>query len=182
MTDHTLPRHKNARNDLTAEYVRSILDYNPETGEFRWKYRSDVGKAWNTRYSGNKTGYIGSDGRLHVTINNKPYLIHRIAWIYVYGFWPKYEIDHIDGNPINNVISNLRECSATENMRHRGRQSNNKCGLKGVHWAKNVKKWRARIRVDCKDLHLGLFDTSEQAHKAYCDAAEKYFGEFSRTK
>lgn len=180
MTDHTLPRHKNARNDLTAEYVRSILDYDPETGEFRWKYRSDVGKAWNTRYSGKPAGFIcKTHGRLVIVVGDTHYQGHRVAWLHHTGEWPGNEIDHIDGDPTNNRISNLRECTSAQNKMNKVVQRNNKLGIKGVFFNKERNKYTAKIKASGKHIHLGHFANVEAAKAAYDMAEKLYFGDFS---
>lgn len=87
-------------------------------------------------------------------------------------------IDHADGNGLNNQMSNLRVASHAENMRNRGAQKNNKCGLKGVR--KHRRKWSARIRLNKKEYHLGTFDTPEAAAHAYTLASQKLHGSFAR--
>jgi hypothetical protein len=89
-------------------------------------------------------------------------------------------VDHIDGNGLNNQRSNIRPCSRSENMRNRGAYRNNTSGFKGVFWFARDRRWRARIRVDGKDKHLGFFDDPEAAHEAYCAAAAELHGEFAR--
>ena len=91
-------------------------------------------------------------------------------------------IDHIDGNPLNNMKSNLRECSLSENQQNRGKQINNSTGYKGVFIMRNKGREyiKAAISVKGKQHHLGIFKTKEQAALAYNEAAKKYHGEFAR--
>lgn len=89
------------------------------------------------------------------------------------------EIDHRDGNPANNQRYNLRICNSGQNQKNKGRVSFNSSGYKGVSWYPARGKWHARIKVDGKCIHLGLFESAEDAHKAYCAAADKYHGEFA---
>lgn len=146
-------------NDLTANEVRLRFAYNAETGVFH-------------RFSTGKTaGYLASHGYTAITIGKKGYLAHRLAWLYVYGEWPQQQIDHIDGNPINNAINNLREASDIEN------HQNTLC--KGFYWAYRVRKYQAQIVFNRKRISLGLYDTPESARAAYEAASIKYFGEFS---
>ena len=119
------------------------------------------------------------DGYWHVQIGSKLYLAHRLAWFYTRGGWPRDQIDHVDGNRANNRLSNLREATHTQNMQNRKINRNNKCGFKGVARVPS-NRWRARIKVSNKSIHLGTFDTRAQAGEAYAEAADKYFGKFVR--
>lgn len=89
------------------------------------------------------------------------------------------EIDHKDGNPLNCLDNNLRICSKSQNKHNKGKQSNNKSGYKGVSWVRHAKKWQALITVNYKHIFLGLFDTKEDAARAYNITAIKYHGEFA---
>lgn len=89
------------------------------------------------------------------------------------------EVDHIDGNGLNNQRSNLRICTRTQNRQNVGAMKNNKSGYKGVSLHKATNKWLAQIRVDGKHHHLGLFTNPEEASKAYIQACKKYHGEFA---
>lgn len=87
-------------------------------------------------------------------------------------------VDHIDNDPLNNVRSNLRLATNKDNVRNSRMRENNTSGYKGVF--KHHKRFRAQIKVDNKSIYLGVFDTPEEAHAAYCEAAVKYHGEFAR--
>ncbi len=89
-------------------------------------------------------------------------------------------VDHINGNPLDNRKANLRICSNSENLRNRKIARNNSSGFKGVHWRKDVRKWRSRIALDNKQKHLGYFDCPLQAAHAYNQAAIQHYGEFAR--
>lgn len=90
-------------------------------------------------------------------------------------------IDHISGDTLDNQRSNLRVCTTSENSRNAKRRRDNSSGYKGVNFHKFSGHWRATIQVDKKQIHLGLFNSAEEAYKAYCEASKKYHGEFGRT-
>lgn len=93
---------------------------------------------------------------------------------------PGMEADHIDMNRSNDHISNLRISSASQNIANTKARKNNQCGLKGASLNKVTGRWRARIKVGYKEIHIGNFDSAEEAHAAYCVAATVHFGEFAR--
>jgi len=88
--------------------------------------------------------------------------------------------DHIDGDVLNNLESNLRECNKSTNAMNRGKTKNNKSGFKGVCFHKNMNKWLAKINVNNKKFHLGYYSEKIEAARAYNEAAIKYHGEFAR--
>lgn len=108
---------------------------------------------------------------MRVKINSKTYRIHRLAWFYMKGYWPD-EIDHNDGNGLNNKWSNLRNTDRRGQMMNAKRPSTNKSGIIGVHW--NMGKWVASIKVAQKRYHLGRFDHLFQAAFARKSAENKY--------
>jgi hypothetical protein len=178
---------------ITVEVVRSLLRYDPVTGVFTWRERSveyfrDTKQQtashscaiWNGKYSGTTAGRMREDGYWEIRILGRFYRGHRLAWFYVTGEWPGDEIDHRDLDSSNNRWANLREATSSQNKANNGIRSNNRSGFKGAAWERRSKKWRACIRVNRKTIHLGYFDAAEEAHAAYCAAAEKYFGEFAR--
>ena len=93
---------------------------------------------------------------------------------------PTIIADHINGNGLDNRRCNLRLCTTAENSRNQCVRKNNTSTAKGVSWYKHSGKWRAYIVINYKQKHLGYFDTVAQAEQAYIDAAQKYFGEFTR--
>lgn len=150
-------------SELTAEAVRSVLNYEPSTGIFTWRVRA------GTRMPGTIAGSPDDLGYIKIAIRKKDYRAHRLAWLYVYGEWPADMVDHIDGNPANNAIANLRDVDTTVNQQNlRKAKSTNKSGLIGV--SRKAKCSVARIKVDGKVLFLGAFKTDEEAHAAYLEA------------
>ena len=149
---------------LTQEYVRQLLDYDPETGELRWKVRKGgrkVGVAAGTTKSTESTGYLS------ITINRKSFLTHRLIWLWVYGYFPENQIDHINRIRSDNRLSNLREVSQTCNNRNCGMNHRNKSGVKGISWSIRYGKWWSCITTTNKTKHLGRFEdfTEAVAHR-----------------
>ena len=174
----------------TAEEARALFSYDKLTGRLTWRVdrisklkRGAVigGNAIAKARAGEVAGGIRPDGRRTVVIDGKLYLDSRVAWLIEYGEWPSKQVDHINGNPNDNRLSNLRLASASENGRNRGQQANNKSGFKGVSWAARERKWNARIMAQGQYRSLGYFDTAEQAAEAYAKAAAQYHGKFART-
>jgi hypothetical protein len=170
-------------NDLTADYVRQILDYDPETGHFRWKARADVRKEWNTRRAGKIAGApCGPHGYWQIRINDRLYLGHRLAWLFIHGEWPAGDLDHRNLRTGDNALCNLRAATASENGQNRALQRNNKSGFKGVSFDKQTGRWRASIKAHGIVTRLGRFDTPEKAGAAYAAAASQLYGEFARVE
>ena len=156
----------------TQEEIKSNFYYNSETGEF---YHLSQHKFW-ARADHYSHRYA------RITVGGKRYPAHRVAWLYIHNVWPIVDVDHINGNREDNRICNLRLATRAENLRNSKRHKDNKSGYKGVCRDSRLKgnQWRATIWVDGKLKHLGYFATPEAAHLAYCDAAERHFGEFAR--
>lgn len=187
MAEEIIPRKNTARNNLSAECVRSLLDYNPETGIFTWKYRpwlTGKATAWNIRYAGSIAGRKGGHRRIEIAIERRLYIAPRIAWLYMTGEWPKEEIDHIDGNYINNKFKNLREATRFQNAKNTKITTRNICGFKGVSVKRKARGniYVSRIRVDNTVHYLGSFKSPEEAYAAYCEASKKFHRDFSRLK
>jgi len=182
---HSFPRVRQGKaqemsQQLTQEYLKSIINYNPETGVFLWKIRPDVENAWNGRYAGTSAGAY-KDGYKVIRIHRQMFRAHRLAWLYVYGYLPKGDLDHIDGNRANNKISNLREATRSQNSANSRKSIKNTSGFKGVYYRKDTNKWSAYIGKNGKRTILGCFDCPAAAHFAYVVAANKLHGDFART-
>lgn len=160
---------------LTADEARAVLDYNPETGEFRWK----VSKG-STAQAGQLAGSPHAKGYLTIRVNYRLYLAHRLAWLIVTGDWPKSQIDHWDTDKSNNRFSNLRDASNGQNQANIPIRSNNTSGRKGVSWNKGKKKWEVRTRLENRQQFIGYFDDLDEASQAYQEALRENFGEFAR--
>ena len=167
------------KNNITADYLKTRLIYDPETGEFVWKYCGHKGNQWNSMCAGKTAGTFSTLGYGVIRIDNIVYLSHRLAWLYMTGEWPTHEIDHIDHDPGNNRYANLRPATRKNNGRNRKLSKNNAIGIKGVCRIPRSGKWQATITVNGKHKHLGSFCTPEEAGEAYAEAARKFFGEFA---
>lgn len=156
---------------LVAERLRAIVGYDPNTGIFTFLSGRRMGKS--TR------GYK-SERRYKISIEGREYMAHRIAWLHSRGVWPELDIDHINGDPFDNRLSNLRPATNHQNLANMAKPITNKSGYKGVSWHQEGKKWQASIRHEGKSVYLGLHSTLEEAHEAYCSAATRLKGEFAR--
>ena len=124
---------------------------------------------------GNIVGSVSSiDGYRKANIDGNTYYIHRLVWLYVHGEFPVYQIDHINGDRSDNRLENLRDVPQRENLRNMKLSKRNNSGVIGVDWHKLAKKWTARIRVDGRQINLGLFDDLELAAFVRKEAEHKY--------
>lgn len=151
----------------SQEELLRIFSYDPGTGELR---RRSTGALIKAR---------GGTGHVQASVHNKVEYAHRIIWKLMTGEAPPPEIDHIDCDPANNRWANLRASDRETNSANRGRNKNNSSGFKGAYLHK-CGRWAASITVSWKKRHLGLFDTPEEAHAAYVEAADRLCGEFAR--
>ena len=156
------------KQKLTQERLKELLDYDPETGVFIWKI--------NRKYTAKKGSVAGclKNNYWHISVNGNRYLAHRLAFLWMEGYLPENQVDHIDRNKINNRWSNLREVSQTCNMRNRAVLKNNKYKITGISFHKKLNKIRADIRISRKLIYLGIFDNLLDAVKARWEAEVKY--------
>lgn len=141
-------------NTLTHARLKTLICYNPETGNFWWPDKA------------RKCTSITSSGYVRVVIEGKEYLAHRLAWFWVKGVWPAVDIDHEDRDKTNNRFKNLREATESENGQNRLLpMSNNSTGYLGVVPVKG--KFQARIQVNGMTINLGSFNEPEVAHHVY---------------
>lgn len=163
------------RPALTLERLKSVLSYDSQTGIFVWR----VQLGWKGR-AGSPAGTRHARGYTHIMVDQKLHLAHRLAWFYVTGNWPKDKIDHIDCDRANNRFDNLREATASQNSQNSKKREGKASKLKGVSWHVRNRKWESRIKRDGKQIRLGLYGTEEEAHAAYCKAANELFGSYAR--
>lgn len=149
--------------------LKQLLWYDKHTGIFRWRHGRKYGliKPWS------EAGW-SDGGYIRIQIGSKPYLAHRLAWLYEQGEWPAQDVDHINGNRSDNRICNLRDVARQTNAQNRREAPKGSTSkMLGVSRHRNTDKWVAGIYVQGKRKHLGVFDTAEQAQAAYLDAKRK---------
>jgi hypothetical protein len=171
---------------LTAAHLRERLDYDPLTGVFTWKYCPTVSKKAN-RMAGKVAGCsVSKSGAPYweIRINNEIFESHRLAFLYMTEAFPEEgtQVDHIDGDGLNNKWANLRQCNKSQNQANSKLRRTNTSGFKGVCWHKQRQRWVANIQLNGRRISLGLHNTPEDAHAVYCAKAKELFGEFARNE
>lgn len=160
---------------ITQERLKELLVYSPIEGLFFWRVdRGRLAKRGWVAGSPTSHGYIG------VKIDNKLYKAHRLAFLYMVGRFPVNEVDHINGTKSDNSWANLREATKSQNLLNVGASKNNKTGVKNVYPAKNG--YRVIVNVNGKQKYIGKYDDLELAELVAIEAADKYHGEFSKTR
>lgn len=182
MTNKTLP---------TPDVLRQLLRYEPDTGRLFWreakpsmfegKKRSAIHLCaiWNSKYFGKEAfTSTAKSGHKRGRVCGFGFLAHRVIWAIYYGEWPDKIIDHINMNPADNRLANLR--LATKRQNGCNRKAFGVSKFLGVVWRHDAQKWRASISVNNKTHYLGLYENEEDAAKAYDIAAKDFHGEFAR--
>jgi hypothetical protein len=170
----------------SVEVLRQLLRYDPGTGKLFWKGRApDLfaegghsqehrARLFNDRYAGTEAlSAINRQGYPHGSVLGCNYLAHRVIWALVTGECLDAEIDHIDGNPANNRIENLRVVDRKGNMMNVALRKKNTTGAHGIQLMKSG-KWRARIKDNGREVHLGYFYSKDAAIAARKAAQQKY--------
>lgn len=168
-----------AINDLALEFVSEKLDYDPISGKFYWK--ESVGR-YNRIPKGSLAGGLNSEGYRYIRLGGKFYRACRLAWLLVYGEWPKEEdqIDHKNGDCSDDSIENLRISSQSQNQANKKRPRNNTTGYKGVSYRKECQRpYKAQIGFNKKKIVIGYFYTPQEAHEAYLAKAKELHGKFA---
>lgn len=178
-TTHTYVRVSG--NEVTAENLQEVLAYNPDTGEFRWLDRPDD-HGWSRKNAGNVAGYTDtSNGYRRIGVFGERFFAHRLAFLYMVGRWPtrREEIDHINGDQLDNRWSNLRYASHAQNGHNTGLRRNNTSGIKGVSFDTKRGRWVAMITENGKQRSLGRYETMEEAVAVRRAAEEAYQGAYA---
>ena len=171
-----MARKYDASTSVSAERLRAVLKYEPDTGNLVWLVTTH-GRGGLIQ-AGSIAGLV-SKGRRYIGIDGRRYAAHRLAWVYMTGEWPG-EIDHKDCDPLNNKWSNLRVATRSQNNANKLRQRRNTSGYKGVWFRKNTGRWQCEIKCDGKKISLGCYDTPEEAAMIYNRKALEVFGEYAR--
>ena len=149
---------------ITQTRLKDLFDY--QDGQLIRKISRGRGENSSRWSAGTVVGHKTKHGYVLVNVDYKTYKLHRLVWLWHYGHFPEMFIDHIDGDPSNNRIENLREATCAENMQNQRRaRATNKLGVQGVYRVNN--KYRAVITKNRISKHIGYFDSAEEAHEAY---------------
>lgn len=154
---------------LTQNELKEILDYNKNTGIFKWKVQRSQMKI------GDISGHLkANSGYIQIKIYRKNYFAHRLAWLYIYGYFPKNDIDHINHIRNDNRIKNIRDVTKSFNTKNLQLKPKAKSGIQGVYWFEKNKSWRARITVNGKHKTLKQSKDINKVIKARKEAELKY--------
>ena len=164
---------KRKKRNLTADKLRELLRYEPETGLFFWLVDRKSNKM-----AGKPAGSM-SDGRWRIMIDDESFYANQLAWLWMTGEWAPHLIDHENADKSDDRWDNLRPATKSQNGANRRVLKETAAGKKGVT-CQPYGRFQARIRRDGKSIHLGMFATAEEAHAAYASAAKELFGEFAR--
>lgn len=170
------------RDDCDPSAVNAALSYDEDNGRLSWKRRSDMSAQWNSRYAGKPAGTSTACGYIQISLHNRLYRAHRLAWVLMTGAWPRSEIDHRNGIRSDNCWQNLREASRSENNLNITTSGRSKSGFRGVSFDKAMGRWVARAMIGGAYKVLGYRDTAEEAAALHRCAAEIHHAEFSYTK
>lgn len=160
-------------SSLTHARLIELLEYDPETGVFKWR---TTGKG---RRSDRVAGSQCEGWYRQITIDGISHMEHRLAWLYVHGYLPDYEIDHRNTIKHDNRIDNLRPATFSENNQNAPLTKRNRSGVKCVHWNGHSKKWIGHIQANGKRHHIGGFDSIEEAAAAVDAARIRLHGEYA---
>ena len=159
--------------DISQKLLQEIFSY--EDGNLIWK--QSIGKRISV---GQIAGRKNNQYRM-IGLMGNGYMAHRLIFMFHHGYFPK-EVDHIDGNKLNNRIENLRAASHSDNLKNQKLKSSNTSGQKNVGWAKREQKWRVRLTINGKDKHIGYFKDRELADLVAIEACNLHHKEFSAYK
>lgn len=157
--------------EIAKDLLLTLFTY--KDGDIYWAV--DKGRM----HIGDVAGTVNSTGRKQVCINGKLYKVHRIIYAMHHGEIPRF-IDHIDGNPLNNRIENLRGATHSENMYNVSAKRNNTSGEKGVGWDFTKERWFAYCYVKGKKVYAGYHEKFESAVSAVRELRKTLHGSFAK--
>jgi hypothetical protein len=143
-----------ATNSITQTRLKELLEYDPTTGEFRWRVKLNRNIRLNS-----VAGTINNHGYRMIVIDRDMYSAARLAWFYTYGEWPVGDIDHINRTRSDNRLCNLRSVSRSGNNQNKLPIGD----VAGVTWHERGQKWIAAITLNRQNYHLGSFDDRKEA-------------------
>lgn len=155
---------------LTSEFIKTVLDYNRESGKFTWLTNC---RGRNDRI-GSNAGTKNAGGYIVIKLNGKLHYAHRLAWLFIYGVLPPAEIDHINGVKDDNRIDNLRAVNHSENSKNKLMNASNTSGVAGVTLCAKTNKWRAQITANGKRIITRRFSSFDDAVSARKDLEKKH--------
>lgn len=161
----------------TQERLKEVVEYNQETGEFVW--RVSTGPRIK---AGDPAGAYKGHGYGRIQIDGVRYNAHRLAWLYVYGYYPSALIDHINMDISDNRISNLREASHSDNLKNKKSRASTATGVKGITLSSSSGKYVVRIRSENRSYYFGSFSSLEEAKKVLYLNRDRIHGEFSNNE
>lgn len=173
--------------DVDLEYIKSRIDYNPDTGEFVWKERTrkeyphdNFRTTWNKKHAGKVVGHVMKNGYRDISVDHMRFTAHRLAWFFVTGYFPKEDIDHVNRDRDDNRFCNLREATRSQNLRNASLRSDNKSGVKGVSFDKKSGRWSVRMwNNDRIYQYLGAYDTLDEAKDVAERKRREFHGDFA---
>ncbi len=148
----------NKESLIDVDYLKSVINYDSDTGLLTWA------KSYGNAIEGDVAGCLKASGYWIVGLRGEKYLAHRLAWLWVNGAWPVNQIDHINGNKLDNRMENLRDVLPHVNMQnHDHFKRPNKSGITGVYWKESKGGWFAGISVKGTKINRGPYKTKERA-------------------
>lgn len=165
--------------------IKARLEYDPDRGILRYKARpladfikgkrpEAMCKMWNTRFAGKEWGSLAKSGHRKGNFDGVEIYTHHVIWALEKGRWPKFNINHIDGDPSNNQIANLREVAQSVVAKNQSLHRDNKSGASGVHRRKDNGKWQASIATPKGTKYLGCFTSFDDAAAARRESESQY--------
>lgn len=177
------------QRELEPTFLQQLLVYYPATGKLFWMerktewFKRDADRrTFNTKYAGREAfTALNPNGYRQGRIFGKSYYAHRVAWAIAYNGWPPkgWEIDHINGTPSDNRLSNLRLVTSSQNSLNRKVKLGNTSNYRGVTFNKQTQRWLAQVHHRGQNFFAGRYTSELEAAQAYDNMARKLHGEFA---